>query len=229
MTSDYKKYEEDKLIRLSQEGDATAFEELIERNKEYMNSWIRGFTKGDHELQGEIFQQTLIKSWQRIGQFKFKSTFKTWANAIARNNFYDDWRKRQRMEHRFIYLGDDLLHAAGSKASEGGAPGVKNSHLTIHNGEGYIRGRRIEGPGLIDLDTPSKKKVDSDKKQENIRLGKVLLGKLQPKHREVLILYEMDGLSYPEIAKVLHVPVGTIMSRLFYARKRLNKIWEIHK
>jgi RNA polymerase sigma-70 factor (ECF subfamily) len=231
MTLDYKKYEENKLIRLSQKGDETAFEELVGRNKVYINAWIKRFTKGDYGLQEEIFQQTLIKSWQRISQFKFKSNFTTWANAIARNNFYDDWRQKKRREHKFIYLGNDLIQGSApiNRLEHTGSPANKGPAFTFQNGEAYLRGQRIEGAGLIDLDTPSKKRIDSDKKKENIKLGKLLLDKLRPKHREVLVLYEIDGLSYPEIALALHVPIGTIMSRLFYARKHLNKAWKIYK
>ena len=90
VTSDYKEKEEKQLIKLAQAKDETAFEELIIRNEEYIRGWIKSYTKGNLEIEEEIFQQTLIKSWQRISQFKFKSTFKVWANAIARNNFYDD-------------------------------------------------------------------------------------------------------------------------------------------
>ena len=42
--------------------------------------------------------------------------------------------------------------------------------------------------------------------------------------RSVLVLREYGGLSYREIASVLDVPVGTVMSRLNYARNRLREI-----
>jgi RNA polymerase sigma-70 factor (ECF subfamily) len=45
-------------------------------------------------------------------------------------------------------------------------------------------------------------------------------------HRETLILREMEGLSYGEIAQALGIPKGTVMSRLHYARKRVQKILE---
>ncbi|MGC9037002.1 MAG: sigma-70 family RNA polymerase sigma factor, partial [Verrucomicrobiia bacterium] len=44
---------------------------------------------------------------------------------------------------------------------------------------------------------------------------------LSDEHRTVLVLHEFEGLEYKEIAKLMKCSVGTVMSRLFYARKRL--------
>jgi len=52
------------------------------------------------------------------------------------------------------------------------------------------------------------------------------LGKLSEKHRTVLILHSMENLSYREIAQVVGCSIGTVMSRLFYARKRLAELLE---
>lgn len=46
--------------------------------------------------------------------------------------------------------------------------------------------------------------------------------KLSPEHRAVILMKEMDGLQYHEIAEALECSIGTVMSRLFYARKRLQ-------
>lgn len=180
------------------------------------------FTKGNEDLRKETLQLTLIKSWQKISQFKFKSTFKTWACSIARNNFYDVWAMKKRREGRFFSTEVDI-DLEGNHANNTGSP------LHMLNGEAHFKGIRIEQGGLIDSETASKKKMDADEKQENIKLGKELLAKIAPKHREVLILYELDGLSYPEIAKAIHAPLGTVMSRLFYARKCANRIWKNSK
>lgn len=51
---------------------------------------------------------------------------------------------------------------------------------------------------------------------------------LSEEHRSVLCMREVDGLSYEEIASLLGVNKGTIMSRLFYARKNLLKILARH-
>jgi len=49
-----------------------------------------------------------------------------------------------------------------------------------------------------------------------------VLQTLTPEHREVVVLRELDGLSYQEIAEVLGVPGGTVESRLFRARQELK-------
>jgi RNA polymerase sigma-70 factor (ECF subfamily) len=48
------------------------------------------------------------------------------------------------------------------------------------------------------------------------------LGELAPEHREILVLRDYQDLSYQEIAEVLRVPRGTVMSRLHRARKALG-------
>lgn len=47
---------------------------------------------------------------------------------------------------------------------------------------------------------------------------------LPPDQRAVIILRELEGLSYKEIARVMGSSIGTVMSRLFYARKRLREL-----
>ncbi len=48
--------------------------------------------------------------------------------------------------------------------------------------------------------------------------------KLSPEHRATLVLREIEGLSYQEIAELLSCSVGTIMSRLHYGRKKMQKL-----
>ncbi len=56
------------------------------------------------------------------------------------------------------------------------------------------------------------------------RLIREALEHLSPEHRAVLILREWEGLSYEEIAETLGIEMGTVMSRLFYAKKKLGEI-----
>jgi RNA polymerase sigma-70 factor (ECF subfamily) len=53
-----------------------------------------------------------------------------------------------------------------------------------------------------------------------------VLGELSEEHRAVIMLREVDGLDYEEIAHAIGAPKGTVMSRLFYARKALQKALE---
>jgi RNA polymerase sigma factor (sigma-70 family) len=47
---------------------------------------------------------------------------------------------------------------------------------------------------------------------------------LSAKHRQVFVLHACEGLSYKEIAEVVGCNIGTVMSRLFYARKKVQEI-----
>ena len=58
-------------------------------------------------------------------------------------------------------------------------------------------------------------------REERLALETALLG-LSAEDREIIALKYLDGLSYDEIAEQLQIPKGTVMSRLFYARKQLQ-------
>ena len=68
-----------------------------------------------------------------------------------------------------------------------------------------------------------------DSYQESVRteLNKRINGALEqltPEHRAVILLREVEGLSYDEISDMLQVPRGTVMSRLHYARSHMRTI-----
>jgi len=48
------------------------------------------------------------------------------------------------------------------------------------------------------------------------------VAQLSPEHREAFVLHAVEGLTYEEIARRVGCPIGTVMSRLHYARKRLR-------
>jgi RNA polymerase sigma-70 factor, ECF subfamily len=64
--------------------------------------------------------------------------------------------------------------------------------------------------------------VTADNPEAKETLGRAL-DRLAPEFREVIVLRELQGLSYKEISDVEGVPVGTVMSRLSRARARLQK------
>jgi RNA polymerase sigma-70 factor (ECF subfamily) len=75
---------------------------------------------------------------------------------------------------------------------------------------------------------PSAEDLERDEPFESARsaeIGAHLLGainELTPEHRAVILLREVDGLSYEEISRALDCPKGTVMSRLHYARRQLQ-------
>ncbi len=83
----------------------------------------------------------------------------------------------------------------------------------------FIRRNRLLPP-LLELDIPVASGegnwIDRACLQEAIT-------KLSPEHREVVLLHEVEGLTYEEAATVLGVPVGTVKSRLHHAFLHLRK------
>ena len=79
-----------------------------------------------------------------------------------------------------------------------------------------------------DLVPPSPEDLERDEPFERARSAQIgvalqeAVEELTPEHRAVILLREVDGLSYEEISHVLDCPKGTVMSRLHYARRHLQ-------
>jgi RNA polymerase sigma-70 factor, ECF subfamily len=56
-----------------------------------------------------------------------------------------------------------------------------------------------------------------------VRIEKAI-AQLSPEHRAVILMKEIDGMQYHEIAQAVGCSIGTVMSRLFYARKKLQNL-----
>jgi len=64
------------------------------------------------------------------------------------------------------------------------------------------------------------------KKRETVKLLNEAIGKLSDKDKEIIILRDLNELSYDEISEILNVSLGAVKSRLFRARENLKKIYE---
>jgi RNA polymerase sigma-70 factor (ECF subfamily) len=64
----------------------------------------------------------------------------------------------------------------------------------------------------------------SEKAEERVGLD-VALSRLAPEDRAALILRELDKKSYQEISDILDIPIGTVKSRIYRARKELAQFW----
>lgn len=71
--------------------------------------------------------------------------------------------------------------------------------------------------GAPDPEEQQLRQADRRTVQENLE-------KLPEEYREVLVLRELEGMSYKQIARVTDAPIGTVMSRLARARKRLGQM-----
>ncbi|HXX93944.1 MAG TPA: sigma-70 family RNA polymerase sigma factor [Planctomycetota bacterium] len=74
----------------------------------------------------------------------------------------------------------------------------------------------VEAPPLPDR---------ADEDAPTLRTLEKLLGKLAHDFRSIVVLRDIEGLSYQEIAETLEVPIGTVESRLFRARQELRSLW----
>jgi len=78
------------------------------------------------------------------------------------------------------------------------------------------------GNARAPYDDPS---ILAEKSEAKARLWKAIQ-RLNNEHKEILVLREFHGLSYRELADTLEIPVGTVMSRLAAARKKLRSLLE---
>lgn len=76
------------------------------------------------------------------------------------------------------------------------------------------------------LTTPaSDRRPDESLEVDELRVKiEAALARLTPEHREAVLLKDVQGLAYKEIADVMGCSLGTVMSRLFYARKKLQEL-----
>ncbi len=87
------------------------------------------------------------------------------------------------------------------------------------------RGRHRAVPGLDAerLDAPGRSPEQLATARDATRVLARALDTLSPEHREIVVLRHFEDLSYAEIADILGVKQGTVMSRLFRARKALAR------
>ncbi len=149
----------------------------------------------------------------------------------------------ERYDARLRYLMRRLL--SGREAAEGAAQDV---WLTV-----LSRIRSLRSPGAfrawfyriarnrayqelrshedVDLSVeepiePGPEPPDAAVAAEDAARIQIALGSLQPKHREVLVLCYVEQMPYEETAEVLEVPLGTVKSRIYYAKSALRREME---
>lgn len=99
------------------------------------------------------------------------------------------------------------------KIARRGGPALEFDEVkSVEQGEGLLQElHRRDGPEEMAV-----------RKEQAQHIQKVL-SEISDEHRTVVVLREIDGMNYDQIAKVLGISKGTVMSRLHYARKRLQQ------
>ena len=95
------------------------------------------------------------------------------------------------------------------------------------------RGARRSG-SLFYEDNPDRERfasaeptpLQSLEREERKAMVRAAIEHLSEDHREIIVLKNFRGYSYAEIADTLDIPIGTVMSRLYYARKALKELIE---
>ena len=87
--------------------------------------------------------------------------------------------------------------------------------------------KREKKVSLLDINEMELERNDTqgyEIEEEKRRLEASLM-KLNPEDREIIVLREFENRSYDEIAELLDIPKGSVMSKLYYSRKKLAKIF----
>lgn len=188
--------EEDlRLVALAKDGDARAFKSLVERNQGRLFAVAFGMLR-DRDDAMDVVQDAFIKAHKKLAEFEGNAAFSTWLYRICVNLCID--KKRAEARRRSVDLDDVRAQDLGEDSVYAG----------------------VDIAPKLSATNPLKNAKDRELGAE---IGRAL-AQLSDDHRTILLLREVDGLSYEEIASVLEIPRGTVMSRLFHARKNMQKL-----
>src|SRR5947209_10394662 len=91
------------LVRRAQDGDVSAYEELVHTHQHRVLAVVGGILRGSEDVE-DVAQQALAKAYFSIRQFDLRSAFGTWLYKIAVNECWDYLRKRK--VRRLVYEAD---------------------------------------------------------------------------------------------------------------------------
>jgi RNA polymerase sigma-70 factor (ECF subfamily) len=98
--------------------------------------------------------------------------------------------------------------------------------IARHRAMRELRKRRQQVRSLDELDPPADDREEPSFSSEDAAKVHPALDQLAPEHREVLLLRFMEDMSYEDIARVTGHPLGTVRSRLHYAKQALKRVLE---
>ena len=182
------------VIQRVRNGESEAFRLLVER---YQGRAYRLALRvlRDEEAARDAVQDAFVKAYSALGRFEGRSSFFTWLYRLVMNQCLDAKRRDK---------------SAREVAFEEGAGIELESEPSL--------------PPVPEVDGVSFAPAAALMRKELLAHLARAVEQLPPAARETLLLREVEGLSYAEIATALSIPKGTVMSRLHYARKQLQKL-----
>jgi len=173
------------LVKRAGGGESAAYRALVEKYEKRVYNLAFEVLKNKEDAE-DVAQESFVKAYLSLRDFKGRSSFYTWLYRIVYNMAIDFRRKLIRRGVDNVQFNETNLHAAPALDSYPSSPDA----VVL----GKEQGREI------------RRALDS----------------LSEEHRAVIMLREIEGLSYKDIARITGVSRGTVMSRLHYARKRLK-------
>lgn len=186
--------DEDLLARL-RDGDREAFAPLVRRYERELFGYLRRYV-GDDDLADDVFQNTFLQVFLKIGQYEPGRPARPWLYAIATNQAIDALRRRAR-------------RTADRPADTVSAPDEEGEPRPLFE--------LLPAPGDAPPDA-----ADRAEQREQVQAAVARLPELL---RQAVLLVYFQGLKYQDAAEVLGIPVGTVKSRLHAALTKLTEEW----
>ncbi|OPY84663.1 MAG: ECF RNA polymerase sigma-E factor [Syntrophus sp. PtaU1.Bin208] len=181
-------------VLLCQKGDVEAFGILVEKYQKKMLN-VAYRMIGDYEESCDVVQESFIAAFRAISKFRREARFSTWLYGIVINS----------TNTRLIQLKSTKNRLTSAEFRPDLSPG--NS------------GCSCEG-----VSVPQDSVLEDLERKERDAQVQECIGLLDEGYREILVLRDIQGLSYDEIVTILQIPLGTVRSRLFRARNSLKDL-----
>jgi RNA polymerase sigma-70 factor (ECF subfamily) len=187
------------LIARSQSGDVNAFNQLVLHYQQTVYNVILRML-GDRDTAADVAQETFIAAYRAIQSFRGGSSFRAWLLRIATNQACDHWRRTNR------HPVDSLDSIMDEGELHGiGLPGTLVATEQAANPEEFLLNQEL---------------------QVLIQKG---LQELPLDQRVAVVLCDVQGLSYEEIAASTQTSLGTVRSRIARGRARLRNYLYKHR
>jgi RNA polymerase sigma-70 factor (ECF subfamily) len=192
------------LLKRAQRGDRGAYGQLVVLYQDRVYNAVLRMV-GDRDEAAELAQEAFTRGLANLDNFRGDAAPYTWLFRIAVNLTISRLRKVQR--HRTF-----SLNAPPPSNGRGGGRDGDNS-----GGD--------QAAGLIDRmrqQDPSTQPAHALEQRERAEQVVAALGRIDPEYRAVLVMRDVEGFDYQQMADVLGLPLGTLKSRLFRARIALR-------